>query len=539
MGNPDFIKLANQPECERFYSDMSNSSANIFPTGYVLSDKWVIIEFIDKGAYFGQNGELSCLSCHRMHRGGNKKALLIQENRQGSLCMECHKLQQSVLGSIHDMGMSAPDALNVDSLSADESGVCGGCHKSHGWARERTLGEPTNSAFCVECHEDGGLAWEERPYVEVHPVNVSLPDDWQIDLPLRGGERRLTCGTCHDPHSGGETHALLRMPDNDLCVHCHEGKQEVFSGKHDPVNGSWAEEMGLEAQGLCIDCHQVHRIEEKTGVWTLLKDEREGPLACEGCHRTEGPGTLAGTRHLMRSVDSDPIFPLEKSDTSDLGSIMCITCHEIHQGAEGNKLLRASREDSEICLQCHPNSKLVFDTPHDFRNSAPDVANVIGEKVGTSGPCETCHLIHDAEHGKGPWAFEPVGAQEYVENLCIGCHQEGKAGERFIPQFTEHPDVPLFNRITSENAGFFPTYDGQGERLSTGLISCLSCHDPHITNTNTGSDTPAPGSSMGKFLRPYAQQNLCVDCHGKEGIWRYLYFHKRRVLPNSQYRDKQ
>lgn len=29
---------------------MSNSSANIFPTGYVLNDKWVIIEFIDKGA---------------------------------------------------------------------------------------------------------------------------------------------------------------------------------------------------------------------------------------------------------------------------------------------------------------------------------------------------------------------------------------------------------------------------------------------------------------------------------------------------------
>ncbi len=29
---------------------MSNSSANIFPTGYVLDGKWVIIEFVDKGA---------------------------------------------------------------------------------------------------------------------------------------------------------------------------------------------------------------------------------------------------------------------------------------------------------------------------------------------------------------------------------------------------------------------------------------------------------------------------------------------------------
>jgi len=46
----DFIKLTNQPECERFYIDMSNSSNNIFPTGYVLNEKWVIIEFVDKGA---------------------------------------------------------------------------------------------------------------------------------------------------------------------------------------------------------------------------------------------------------------------------------------------------------------------------------------------------------------------------------------------------------------------------------------------------------------------------------------------------------
>lgn len=29
---------------------MSNSAENIFQTGYFLNDKWVIIEYIDKGA---------------------------------------------------------------------------------------------------------------------------------------------------------------------------------------------------------------------------------------------------------------------------------------------------------------------------------------------------------------------------------------------------------------------------------------------------------------------------------------------------------
>ena len=44
------ISLAHHSELKRSSPEMSNSSKNIFKTGYVLNDKWVIIEFVGKGA---------------------------------------------------------------------------------------------------------------------------------------------------------------------------------------------------------------------------------------------------------------------------------------------------------------------------------------------------------------------------------------------------------------------------------------------------------------------------------------------------------
>ena len=50
MENLIYNKLANQSESGRFFRDMSNHSKNIFKPGHVLNDKWVIIEFVGKGA---------------------------------------------------------------------------------------------------------------------------------------------------------------------------------------------------------------------------------------------------------------------------------------------------------------------------------------------------------------------------------------------------------------------------------------------------------------------------------------------------------
>ncbi len=614
-----------------------------------------------QGAQFGPGGELTCLSCHVIHQGANKQALLIQKNKQGSLCVECHKNQQSVLGDKHDLRRTAPDAVNIDGLSAAESGACGGCHKSHGWARARRPGKAARSPLCVECHLEGGLASEKHLYIEGHPIHISLPANLQVTLPLKGEERLITCSTCHDPHNMGHSVSMLRMPAEELCLHCHDEKQSIvgsihdsrrneadafnvdgngtesgvcgdchkshgwaeagsgkvakpplcvechlagglasekylyieghpihvslandrqtalplkgaerlitcatchdphiashstsmlripakelclqchdekrgtFGSLHDPAKGDWAGELGFKAQDLCTDCHPVHKNRDNPGLSALLERAGTVQLTCEGCHRREGPGQPAESKHLTRSTDSVSIL------SSNAGLIICTTCHDIHQQQRGNKLLRASRSDSMLCLHCHPDNQSLIGTPHDFKNSALDAPAVMGAEVDSSGRCESCHLIHGGPQGKGPWAFETEGGRGYVESLCVGCHQTGKAGEGSIPQSADHPIVPLYNRIDSENSGSMPTYDEKGEQSSRGMISCLSCHDPHLGTTIQEPDASGEYRGMGKFLRPFSQQKLCDNCHGEESIWRYLYFHKRDVLPLSWYRNQ-
>jgi len=50
------LKFPKQPEFGKFSIVMNNHLKNIFETGYVLNDKWVAIEFINKGAM----GEVYC-----------------------------------------------------------------------------------------------------------------------------------------------------------------------------------------------------------------------------------------------------------------------------------------------------------------------------------------------------------------------------------------------------------------------------------------------------------------------------------------------
>ena len=91
---------------------------------------------LEENATFGSNGELSCLSCHRLHDASGAKPLLIRKNEDSSLCLKCHKKEEKVVGSRHDLRLSSPETVNASAKKASESGPCGACHRIHGWARD-------------------------------------------------------------------------------------------------------------------------------------------------------------------------------------------------------------------------------------------------------------------------------------------------------------------------------------------------------------------------------------------------------------------
>ena len=85
---------------------------------------------------------------------------------------------------------------------------CEFCHAGHGGSGALLTADI--SALCTGCHP-------ERQGSGEHKVDISPPMAVK-ELPLRAG--RMTCITCHDPHS--QASGMLRKPAGELCLLCHD-----------------------------------------------------------------------------------------------------------------------------------------------------------------------------------------------------------------------------------------------------------------------------------------------------------------------------
>jgi len=703
---------------------------------------------LDERATFGSNGELDCLSCHRLHDASGAKPLLIRKNEDSSLCIECHKKEKAVIGSRHDLRLSSPETINAKGDKPSESGPCGSCHRIHGWAREVPETNRPHSSGCMECHQVGGPGSLNRLYVDAHSIGTTLSEGMTTTLPLdsatgdigcltchdphnpssseitteagmppqqsdsevpaprsflryegsylcahchdkigsseyaphepmeftpevrqelamhssigpcrvchtthnaqgphlwaktpavdsgnpisdlcgachqdklgvqgsvhdpntaewaqelnfvsrgscvdchpvhgsrkqdsiwatlgyqeapvqlceachrtggpgkvmetahigkiAGGDiknlpvsrdMRILCTTCHDIHQNEQDSKLLRVPIVNLCEACHEDKLGVQDSVHDPGVSKWAKELGFVSRGPCIDCHPVHGLARQGGIWESIKSEDTSAQLCETCHRVGAPGKTMETPHLEKTLTKNSESLPENLMVSEEGRILCTTCHDIHQKQQDPMLLRFPRRDSGLCLGCHSEFSGLLDTPHDLRISAPDEQNIRDEIAAESGSCGSCHLVHSTSRGSGIWARGSMSRSDFGSSLCTCCHHQGRCAEEHVPKYVDHPDVPLVNRTSPQQPGYMPTFDSDGERLRTGAISCLTCHDPHATPLTPEAGRKSSPSHRHMFLRSTEHQGLCADCHGIEALWRFGYYHKDRRNPYAE-----
>lgn len=685
-------------------------------------------------ATFGPSGELDCLSCHRLHDASGAVPLLIRKNEDSSLCLECHKKEDKVIGSRHDLRLSSPETVNAHGEKASVSGPCGSCHRIHGWARDVPETNRPHSSGCMECHTIGGPGSHNRPYVDAHAIGTVLSEGMSTDLPLDSATGSIGCLTCHDPHYPRasdvaveevdshipEPRSFLRHDGSQLCVlchdkigqsqraphdpadytpevreelglhpsvgpcrvchtthsaqgphlwtqrphavsddsianlcgACHEDKVGVEDSVHDPGANEWAKDLSFASKGSCVDCHPVHGKNEQQSIWASLGDQDTAATLCENCHREGGPGKVIETPHMGKTVPADndslpagyvlsndgrilcttchdihqrpqspkllraPVPDLcglcheEKLDVQDsvhdpganewadkLGfvsegscvdchrihgperqggiwefisspdtpsqlceichraeatgtpvetphvgktlasgltnlpiseekQVLCTSCHDIHQKAPGPKL-RASRQDSRLCLECHSEFGGLLNTPHDLRASAPEARNIRDETARDCGPCGACHQIHSTSRAGGFWTQGSLSRTDFGRSLCTCCHCQGQCGEKAVPKHVDHPEVELLNRASDRQPGHMPTFDSNSEPSVQGAISCLTCHEPHGAGSTVGDR---------KFLRPAGRLQLCADCHGVEALWRFLYYHEDRRNPHPERR---
>ena len=395
--------------------------------------------------------QLSCGSCHTPHGAETEGAdtLYVEHenpwlrvlNNDGDLCQQCHEskldsaLDQAnpLTGINHPVGIylktppgnqtegyassktlykGLPESLSAKgaALGRDKQMLCQSCHQIHGAVNEAlTVLDFDDGQLCAECHERQHAGDENEARKKgIHPVNIELEEAVKVG---DGEVKKITCLTCHSIHDGEEGTAVLKFSDGDgqLCSYCHEENEAVVNSDHDlRVTARDAFNRFKhkpEQSGVCGTCHTMHRGDPAlpflyAGEFRPYEGE-EPALArdrlCLDCHRKKGSAEQVVVEHFSHPAKdlvlrSDAkIMPLlnAKNEIETFGAIACITCHEPHRWAPGEKttttlsaeaMVQAKNRDGNVlnsflrrkgakgtfCVDCHGlEVRLKFKYYHD------------------------------------------------------------------------------------------------------------------------------------------------------------------------------
>lgn len=464
---------------------------------------------------------------------------------------------------------------------------CLGCHRADGLAPKKDVGthsHPVNVAIA-----DAGItatpkAWQSRfPALEPHRPLTPLPLYDGKGLRDPAGNR-IACGTCHDPHrwsavatagapadprkiEGGPADSFLRLAadgDSNLCVNCHVDKRPVAASPHNLpafLSAAGTKTPDAAASGVCLSCHRVHHA-NGAFLWGREAGPGKGTVetSCTGCHRDNGVASkkLTGAHShpvvIGLTPGMQPKLPLFAAAGTDAkNKLDCGTCHDPHRWDPADVAGRAGADpqvkgdartsflrlpaapDGALCIECHGKQRLVRRTDHDLAVTAPDATNARGQTPSQSGVCGQCHAVHNAATTPRLWARTAGHGPNDATRECTGCHAAGQPAAAKVPPETRHPSQVLVwanalrARFFPGGAADLPIFDDRGRRAPRGAIACLTCHDPHRWDPRAAQEGPgknAEGDARTSFLRlSNSEHFLCADCHGKDALFRYKYFH--------------
>src|SRR5262249_54000709 len=168
------------------------------------------------GTKLSPEGNLICLSCHKLHHGHGQRFMLADELTDGQMCLQCHEQRRELLGTPHDLRVSHPEERNRLGMTVADGGPCSACHLFHRFARETTPSPGDQAGQCTTCHQAGRCAGDKS----LADVNHSS----------------VRCTECHNPHEARFDKFLTARPET-LCTTCHSDKALVAGGPHDAAQG--------------------------------------------------------------------------------------------------------------------------------------------------------------------------------------------------------------------------------------------------------------------------------------------------------------
>ena len=219
--------------------------------------------------------KIGCLSCHAVHTGKPNTPALLQEHRNGQLCENCHAGKQRVVGTDHDLRVTADEAQNQQEETPHQSGVCGSCHTLHrGVAknpflsaisetevkeRDKTAPGLKLDEMCMNCHQKEGIGKDKSIEFYGHPYqDMVLRSDEEV-MPLIETKLEeiselgaISCITCHEPHSWEP----IKESEEKKYPVLDYTKQENLEGD---IMNSFLRHKGV-AGTFCVDCHGLEAL---------------------------------------------------------------------------------------------------------------------------------------------------------------------------------------------------------------------------------------------------------------------------------------
>jgi len=296
------------------------------------------------------------------------------------------------------------------------------------------------------------------------------------------------------------------------CGECHVMRIRDFKGRRaNPIVAVEEypdEPTGTQdiasTSGMCLSCHDGF-VEDSRLIW---KDGHSGhPVGMQPSARVVQP-ELGGALE----------FPLNEG-----GNLYCGTCHSAHLNeAEGapekvGLFMRASSDGGQLCQACHQDKADIVDSVHDKGSRR-------SKDFEARGTCGYCHAPHGSNQPL-MWARGQGEGNIGVNRFCRDCHDDA-------PHPGEHPSniVAWSQQVRAPNRSRspaeMPVFDEQGRAARVGQIGCPTCHNLHQERA-----AGRPEHLAGLFLRmPELVQPLCADCHGRETIFLYKFFHSPASL---------
>ncbi len=237
---------------------------------------------------------------------------------------------------------------DFDNEGHEFSGRCNFCHVTTPQAGEDLRFTRSISHLCQDCH---GVSRNNSHPIGVLP-QIDIPDMFPLDW-----AGKMTCATCHDPHSSSRNQYLrTEARGRDFCVLCHTS----FLPLDDPHIGT-----------ISI-AHSKSGVYDSDSPWAQILDPisleclscHDGVIASDASYKIVGGDAVTYERDgLSHPVGMDyrksAMNDRELRDVGALspyialydGKVGCASCHNPYSSQ--HRMLTMNNAGSALCLECH------------------------------------------------------------------------------------------------------------------------------------------------------------------------------------------